>query len=439
MKIYFLVLAIALLATEVTPAPAPAPIFNFQLTRGGLKNHGANKVFAGAAPDLVAGRCDGENSRSTAVDDAFMQAAAMSALAGVRLGHGGPFGAAVVRGGVIISCAHNMVLHRCDPTCHAEMNAIQQACQALSSHDLSECELYTTCEPCPMCWGAVQWSRLGKIHIGVDRNTAAKYGFDDKVFYDEIDAQSGSYRLRRFGDASGKLHSEKNMVDIQDGVLREQCADLFSDPTLNHTLRRRFSGPGGEQLVESYKAVFGSEVPPSCQETPVTIVTNEEDVAQHERLMKLAIACAKQGARNGQSKEREPFGAIIVRDGSVIAEAHNTVFATRDATATAEVNAIRSAAARLGTHVLEGCEMYSTAQPDLMSLGATLWARIPRVYCGVTQQFAARSGFEEGFLHFKVLVEVEVEKRSTCVVRDVASLECENIFKEWADRNGAIY
>eukprot|EP00913_Durusdinium_trenchii_P004578 g4253.t1 len=67
-----------------------------------------------------------------------------------------------------------MVLERQDPCCHAEMNAIQQACQALGSHDLSDCELYTTCEPCPMCWGAVQWSRLGRAFIGVDRHTAAK-------------------------------------------------------------------------------------------------------------------------------------------------------------------------------------------------------------------------------------------------------------------------
>eukprot|EP00439_Symbiodinium_sp_Y106_P065804 s1529_g10.t1 len=152
------------------------------------------------------------------IAESFMRAAAMSALAGIRLQHGGrmtyvptnrtftwncsrrresPFGAAVVRDGVIISCAHNMVLHRGDPCCHAEMNAIQQACQALGSHDLSECELFTTCEPCPMCWGAVQWSRLGRAYIGVDRHTAAKYGFDDKVFYDEIDSKAGHYGIKR--------------------------------------------------------------------------------------------------------------------------------------------------------------------------------------------------------------------------------------------------
>ncbi|CAE8619776.1 unnamed protein product [Polarella glacialis] len=124
---------------------------------------------------------DKETSLATA--EAFMQSAAASALAGIRLGHGGPFGATIVRDGVIIAAAHNMVLHRKDPTGHAEMNAIQQACQALGSHDLSDCELFTTCEPCPMCWGAVQWARLCKVHIGVDRHTAAKYGFDDKACF----------------------------------------------------------------------------------------------------------------------------------------------------------------------------------------------------------------------------------------------------------------
>merc|ERR1740115_404344 len=140
---------------------------------------------------------DEEKAVDMAVHEAFMQAAATSALAGVRLKHGGPFGASIVRDGVIISCAHNMVLHKCDPCCHAEMNAISQACRALGTHDLSDCDLYTTYEPCPMCWGAVQWSRLNKAYIGVDRETAAKYGFDDKVFYEEVDEKAGIYGLRR--------------------------------------------------------------------------------------------------------------------------------------------------------------------------------------------------------------------------------------------------
>merc|ERR1712050_800740 len=137
--------------------------------------------------------------------------------------------------------------------------------------------------------------------------------------------------------------------------------------------------------------------------------------AKQDGYMGRAIKAAELGVKNGLSKEREPFGAVIVKDGSVIAESHNTVLDSRDATATAEVNVIRAAAQRLCTHNLEGCEMYSTVHPDLMSFGAILWARISRVYCGVTQQMAAKCGFEEGIMHFKDLVEGGDGKRRTNV------------------------
>merc|ERR1711981_1078067 len=92
-------------------------------------------------------------------------------------------------------------------------------------------------------------------------------------------------------------------------------------------------------------------------------------------------------------------------DGVVIAQMCNTVHSSRDCTATAEVNAIQAATVNLGTYNLEGCEMYTTVQPDVMSLGAILWSRISSVYCGVTQKFAAQYGFEEATLHFKDLLE----------------------------------
>ena len=129
---------------------------------------------------------NGTEDAQTLAKKYIMQAAAASALTGVNLKHGGPFGACVVRNGIFVSTAHNTVLMDNDPTCHAEMNAIRYACTALDCHDLSECELFTTCEPCPMCWGAIQWSRLRKVYTGVDRFTAARFGFDDKVFYDEV-------------------------------------------------------------------------------------------------------------------------------------------------------------------------------------------------------------------------------------------------------------
>jgi len=393
----------------------------------------AAAAAAAAAPKM--------NAKEAAVADAFMNSAACSALAGVRLEHGGPFGATIVRGGVIISCAHNMVLHRGDPTCHAEMNAIKQACEALGTHDLSDCDLYTSCEPCPMCWGAVQWARLPRVCIGVDRHTAAKYGFDDKVFYDEVDAKSGHYGLRRTGyiaDTSkhqkiSKQRVAKNMVEVYDGILLDDVKGLFANPEVNRTMRRRFAGESGAKMKGAYQDVFVRE--PGSSSNPLAVADRPKK-RQHEQFMRQAIAAAMRGARMGASKEREPFGAVIVKDGEVIAEAHNSVLESRDATATAEVNAIRAATARLKTHSLDGCDIYCTAHPDLMSLGAILWARISHVYCGVTQQVAAQSGFEEGIAHFKDLLE---GRRATETIEGVAKEECEAVFKEWSDRNGVIY
>lgn len=332
---------------------------------------------------------------------------------------------------------------------HAEMTCIQAACAALQTHDLSDCELYTTCEPCPMCWGAVQWARFPKIHIGVDRNTAAKYGFDDKVFYEEIDAKAGSYGIRRYGymnDSSAfqakggsKVIPEaklvhKNMVEVYDGILQEDVASLFKNSLVNRTFRRRFSGASGS-LQEAHSAVFARQTGSPGPRLPPP----GKSPGEHERFMKLAIAAAEQGASRGQSKEREPFGAVIVRNGVVLAEAHNTVLQSRDATATAEVNAIRMAARKLGTYSLEGCDLYSTTHPDLMSLGAILWARIARVYCGVTQQLAAQCGHEEGLMHFKDLLEQGPDSRATVVVEGVAAAQCEAVFQQWSDLNGVIY
>jgi guanine deaminase len=391
--------------------------------------------------DKASGHIKGEDE---IIAEAFMQSAAMSALAGVRLGHGGPFGASIVRDGVIISCAHNMVLHRQDPCCHAEMNAIEQACKALGTHDLSDCDLYTTCEPCPMCWGAVQWSRLGTAYLGVDRHTAAKYGFDDKVFYDEIDGKAGIYGLRRMGYRRDSClpcemepeRVEKNMVEVYDGIAAEECARLFTDPQVNRTFKRRFSAPGADKLAEVHKELYAcSSGPPNSPPMGPSL----PPMGVHEDFMKVAVNVALQAVRDGGSKEKEPFGVVIVKDGAIIAEGHNMVHSSRDATATAEVTAIRAACRRLRTHNLEGCDIYCTAHPDLMSLGAILWSRISHVYAGVTQQFAAQHGFEDGVHHFKDLLENAPGSRVTRVMEGCAAEECEAVFQEWSKRNGVIY
>lgn len=104
----------------------------------------------------------------------------------VRSGAGGPFAAVVVKNGAIISTGLNRVTNALDPTAHAEIVAIRSACQAVGDFRLTGCELYTTCEPCPMCMGAIYWARLAKVYYAATRADAAQAGFDDSLIYDEL-------------------------------------------------------------------------------------------------------------------------------------------------------------------------------------------------------------------------------------------------------------
>ena len=104
----------------------------------------------------------------------------------VRLGTGGPFGAVIARDGQLIAEGWNRVTSANDPTAHAEIVAIREACRALASFNLSGCELYTSCEPCPMCLAASYWARLDRIYYANTRDDAAAIGFDDLRFYEEL-------------------------------------------------------------------------------------------------------------------------------------------------------------------------------------------------------------------------------------------------------------
>lgn len=101
-------------------------------------------------------------------------------------GGGGPFGAVVVTNGEIVGRGWNQVTTTLDPTAHAEVVAIRDACRALQRFDLRGCELYTSCEPCPMCLAAIYWSRLDRVYYGCSRVDAAHAGFDDQLIYDQI-------------------------------------------------------------------------------------------------------------------------------------------------------------------------------------------------------------------------------------------------------------
>ncbi len=116
----------------------------------------------------------------------FMDEAIALAKQGVEGGHGGPFGAVVVKGGVVIGRGFNKVTSCNDPTAHAEVTAIREACQTVKHFSLEGCEIYTSCEPCPMCLGAIYWARLSAIYCAATRKDAAANGFDDEYFYQEI-------------------------------------------------------------------------------------------------------------------------------------------------------------------------------------------------------------------------------------------------------------
>jgi len=113
----------------------------------------------------------------------------------MRRGKGGPFGAVVVKQGKIISRGCNQVTASNDPTAHAEIVAIRRACRKLKTFHLDGCELYASCEPCPMCLAAIYWSRLDKVYFGNSRKDAAKIAFDDDLIYRELALPVGRRKL----------------------------------------------------------------------------------------------------------------------------------------------------------------------------------------------------------------------------------------------------
>lgn len=125
----------------------------------------------------------------------FLQQAVDLALQNVESGLGGPYGALIVRNGEILAGSGNRVTTNLDPTAHAEILAIRLACQKLQDYQLTDCILYTSCEPCPMCLGAIYWARLQKVYFACDRHDAAIAEFDDSFIYDELTLQPSKRRI----------------------------------------------------------------------------------------------------------------------------------------------------------------------------------------------------------------------------------------------------
>ncbi|MDJ1500022.1 nucleoside deaminase [Xanthocytophaga agilis] len=126
----------------------------------------------------------------------FMREAIQLSLNTMRNGNGGPFGAVIVKDEQIIARGYNRVLETNDPTAHAEVVAIREATQSLGTFDLEGCEIYTSCEPCPMCLGAIYWSHISKMYYANTKADAAAIGFDDHFIYDELDRDPAHRRLQ---------------------------------------------------------------------------------------------------------------------------------------------------------------------------------------------------------------------------------------------------
>lgn len=140
----------------------------------------------------------------------FMEVANTEAVNGFTKEDGGPFGAVIVKNDEVIAIAHNEVLKTNDPTAHAEVTAIRRASAVLQNFDLSGCELYTSCEPCPMCLAAIYWARISKVYYGCNRHDVANIGFDDNAIYEYI----------KFPE---KYQADLELIPLN----REQCLESF--------------------------------------------------------------------------------------------------------------------------------------------------------------------------------------------------------------------
>ncbi len=127
-------------------------------------------------------------------DEKFMHEAINLSIENIDKG-GGPFGAVIVKDGKVVATGANGVTLNNDPTAHAEVTAIRNACQKLNTFDLSGCEIYSSCEPCPMCLSAIYWARIDILYYGNTKQDAADIGFDDSFIYEELDLKPDERRL----------------------------------------------------------------------------------------------------------------------------------------------------------------------------------------------------------------------------------------------------
>ena len=149
--------------------------------------------------------------------ETFMREAIHISDEGLKSGRGGPFGCVVVRAGKVVGRGGNQVTSTCDPTAHAEVVAIRDACKALGTFKLDDCSLYASCEPCPMCLSAIYWARIPVVYYGNTRQDAASVGFDDDFIYGQIplapEKRTVSMRPLLSEEAKGALEAWARKTD----------------------------------------------------------------------------------------------------------------------------------------------------------------------------------------------------------------------------------
>src|ERR1700742_3501273 len=129
------------------------------------------------------------------IHEEFMRMAIALSEENMKKGEGGPFGAVVAKDGVLVARSANKVIQQNDPTAHAEISAIRLACTELGTYDLTGCQIYTSCEPCPMCLGAIYWAGINTIYYANTKADAASVGFDDNLIYDELRCEMEARKL----------------------------------------------------------------------------------------------------------------------------------------------------------------------------------------------------------------------------------------------------
>ncbi|XP_065179571.1 uncharacterized protein LOC135810032 [Sycon ciliatum] len=408
----------------------------------------SRKVAKGIDSIVITSGIKGANVEPTTAEvtrNAFMMAGCCSAFAGVCNQHGGPFGATVTKDNQIVSCMHNTVLQDENPTRHGEMNAIRQACANLRSADLTGCDMYTTCEPCPMCWGAIQRSGIRDMYIGVDRYLAAEFGFNDKAYYDEI----------------ALLHNTLNSKEQAQPVVSNFLTVRIGNP-LKALVQDKLLGRGDATIGGSVGDLSWLTVSRRDQSSTSTDGDAEAECSagvderfsteQHAKFSEQLVSYASEMiAKHGSGAQPDGHEACILVDtqtAKVIACGSTLTANREDASSGFVTSVVEEACRALSTRVLDQCIVYCTVEPDPMNFCSLLWASVPVLHIGLSQSNvdaqrsrspASRQGERSHQIFEHFFEREERKKHEKPGTGSVMREECANVFRKWQHLNGLIY